>query len=74
MEIIDDDTFRCYTQGKFKANLPLSKEYDWSQVGVYRVGPISEESKIIKRENISGKVIQVKEYLITCPNNVLHQQ
>ena len=73
-EIIDDDTFKCNIQGKFKANLPLSKVYDWSHVGVYRIGPVSEEFKIIKRKDICGKVIQVQNYLITCPNNVLHEQ
>ena len=74
IEIIDNDTFKCNTQGKFKANLPLSNEYDWSQVGVYRIGPVSEEIVTIKRNDISGKVIKVLGYLITCPNNVLHEQ
>ena len=74
IEIIDEDTFKCNIQGKYKANLPLSNVYDWSKVGVYRAGAVSEELKIIKRQEISGKVIQVQNYLITCPNNVLHEQ
>ena len=58
-EIIDKDNFRCFTQGKFPLNLPLTPEYNWSNVGVFKTGPICEEYVIINRKNISGKVIQV---------------
>lgn len=73
-EIIDDDHFRCYIQGKFNVKFALTPEYNWSNIGVFKAGPISEEFHVISREDISGKVIRVKEYLITCPNNVLHEQ
>ena len=73
-EIIDSDTFRCKIQGKFKLKLDLTPEYNWSDVGVYKLGPISEEFNIIKRSEIKGKFIKVNGYLITCPNNVLHEQ
>ena len=73
-EVIDEDTFSCQIQGKFNANIPLAIEYDWSKVGVFKVGPLSQECKIIKRKDISGKVMIVKNYLITCPLNVLHEQ
>ena len=72
--IIDDDTFECFIQGKFNLKHPLTPEYNWSHVGVYRVGPLSEEIKIVKRSEISGKVLKINGYLITCPNNVLHEQ
>lgn len=74
VEIIDDDHFRCHVQGRFKLKLSLTPEYDWSNVGVFKLGPISEELHVIKRNDIRGKVIQVNNYLITCPNNVLHEQ
>ena len=73
-EILDSNTFRCKIQGKFKLKLSLTPEYDWSSVGVYRTGPVSEEYHTIERKNIRGKVLKVKNYLITCPNNVLHEQ
>ena len=71
---IDQDTFKCNTQGKFKATFPLTPEYDWSKVGCFKIGPLSEEPVIIKRSQISGKVITVDKYLITCPTNVLLEQ
>lgn len=73
-EIIDEDRFLCKIQGKFKFKSNLTPEYNWSAVGVYKVGPISDETKIIHRNEISGKVLKVNGYLITCPNNVLHEQ
>ena len=42
-EIIDDNNFNCNMQGKFKAHFSLTPEYNWSDVGVFRVGPTSEE-------------------------------
>lgn len=73
-EIIDENHFNCKAQGKFKLNFPLVKEYNWSNVGVFRLGPVSEDLTIINRKDISGKVIKVDNYLFTCPNNVLNEQ
>ena len=74
IEIINENEFQCNIQGKFQVNMPLTPEYNWSTVGVYRKGPISEELHVINRKDISGKVIVVQDYLITCPLNVLHEQ
>ena len=71
---LDHDHFECNIQGKFEATFPLTPEYDWSSVGCFKIGPLSEECVIIKRSQISGKVITVNEYLITCPTNVLLEQ
>lgn len=73
-EIIDNNHFRCKIQGKFPFKHPLTLEYNWTNVGVFRLGPLSEETKIIKRSEICGKVIQVNNLLITCPKNVLFEQ
>ena len=73
-EIINDDKFHCKMQGKFRAQMHLASEYDWSKVGVFKVGPISEESYVVKRNEICGKVLKVNRFLITCPNNVLIEQ
>ena len=73
-EIIDHEQFRCKIQGKFQMKINLRPEYNWSDVGVYKIGPISEELQVIQRKHIKGKVLKVNEFLITCPNNVLHEQ
>ena len=74
VEKITDKHFRCKIQGKFTFKTPLTPEYTWSSVGVYKLGPISEDLEIINVEDISGKVIKINNFLITCPNNVLREQ
>ena len=74
IEKIDQNSFNCNKVGKFKAKFNLTPEYDWSDVGVFKMKPISEELCVIEKASISGKVIKVKDYLITCPTNVLTEQ
>ena len=73
-KILDDDNLQCHTQGKYQFQSNLTPEYDWSTVGVFRAGPISEDNVIIKKKAISGKVLKVSNLLITCPINVLLEQ
>ena len=73
-EEINPNSFNCIIQGKFPARFNLTPEYDWSHVGVFKVGPVSEESYVVNRNSISGKVLKVNDYLITCPTNVLIEQ
>ena len=73
-KVIDNEHFQCNVQGKFSANFALTPEYNWSKVGCFKMGPLSEENVIIKRSEICGKVVNVNGYLITCPTNVLHEQ
>ena len=72
-EIINEETFTCNVQGKFKLKSHLTPEYDWSTVGVFKLGPKSEEKVTINKRDICGKVLKVNNYLITCPHNVLHE-
>ena len=74
IEIVSDNEFRCNIQGKFQFKTPLAPDYDWSTVGVFRMGPISEVIHVIKKSDICGKVLKVQGLLITCPLNVLHEQ
>ena len=71
---IDEDTFICNPQGKFIYQCPLLKHLNWEKVGVFNVGPYSDDEVIITRPEICGKVIKVDKLLITCPNNVLREQ
>ena len=73
-KIIDEDTFLCNPQGKFIYNCPLLKNLNWEKVGVFLVGPYSDQEVIVTRPEISGKVIAVENFLLTCPNNVLREQ
>ena len=74
IEVIDNDSFNCNKHGKFPAKFSLTPEYDWSDVGVFQIGPLSEECVVVHKQNVSGKVMKVNGYLITCPTNVLLEQ
>ena len=67
----DKDLFRCIKQGKFKFQNSLTPGLNWSQVGVYKLGPtLSEEIHVVYRKDICGKVLKIDNFLITCPINV----
>ena len=74
IEIIDENNFLCNPQGKFEYKCDQLKELNWSNVGVFQVGPYSEEEIVIQRKNIAGKVLKINGVFITCPNNVLREQ
>ena len=70
----DKFSYNCNIQGKFPVKMSLAPEYNWSDVGVFKVGPLSEECYIVNIKDICGKVLKVNGFLITCPNNVLEEQ
>ena len=75
--IVDENnqfSYNCKIQGKFPVKMSLTPEYNWSDVGVFKVGPMSDETYVVNITDISGKVLKVSGYLITCPNNVLLEQ
>ena len=74
IEIIDENSFLCNKHGKFRATFPLTPEYNWADVGVFKIGPMSEESCVVQKKDISGKVLSINGYFITCPINVLLEQ
>ena len=72
-EKINENEFLCNEQGIFHYKTHLVQDYNWSSVGVFKQGPISEEKQKIETRNIQGKVMKVNNLLITCPLNVLHE-
>lgn len=70
----NDNSFTCYKQGKFNASFNDALKKKWSDVGVYKLGPLCDVPVRIERNDIAGKVIQVNNYLLTCPNDVLTEQ
>ena len=73
VKINDNDTFLCTKQGRFEFVCDLTK-IEWKTVGVYKVGPFSDEQQLIHRKDIRGKVLKVCGYYLTCPNDVLREQ
>lgn len=67
-------TMSCYKLGKYPASFPETPNLNWSSVGVFRKGGRSSDCTTINASNISGKVVHVGKYLITCPINVLNEK
>ena len=70
----DDNSYQCTQQGRFPYKCSLTQELNWSLVGVYNIGPSNSTEINIKESDIDGKIIKVKNILITCPVNVLNEQ
>ena len=68
---INGDVFTCKRHGKFKYKTPLLPTHDWNSVGVFRKGPIGDETFEVNRNQVKGKAISVQNMIITCPKNVL---
>ena len=73
-KINQDQSFQCTKLGRYKYECELTPEFDWSLVGVFKMGPSSMEETVINRNAIHGKVIKVNNLFITCPENVLKEQ
>ena len=67
-------SFECTQQGRYEYDCPLTPEINWSSVGVFKVGPCNTTVKTIRKSQIHGKVINVKNHLITWPINLLREQ
>lgn len=63
----------CRLQGRFPAHFHLLPHLNFNDVGIYTIGPTSSSTFMIQKSSISGKVIKVANYLITCPCNVLRE-
>ena len=70
---IEDDNISCSPLGKQQHTFP-GCSLNWSKIGVFKTGAISNDTIIISKSSIHGKVLRVSNLLITCPNNVLREK
>ena len=71
---IEDDVFICLKYGTYQCVFPVMPTLNWSNVGVFRCGPIDSRPFTIPLSTICGKAIKVDKYIISCPFNVLREQ
>ena len=71
---VDTDTISCVKIGKYVANYPETPNLPWNRVGVFRAGGETDENVVLSKNEISGKLFRVQNFLITCPNNVLREK
>ena len=74
IQSIQNDTFICHQLGNHPVNFQCTNMLNWSSVGVYRKGGLSSVDIQIERERVCGKVIKVKNLLLTCPVNILREK
>ena len=68
---IEEHSLSCKVQEALPCNFPEIRSLDWSKIGVFTRGELKENTVSIPKESVKGKVLLVKNYLITCPINVL---
>ena len=74
IKINEDGTLTCNPQGRHVFKFDLVPQLQRDKVGVFKVGPYSDEEIVLPRSKIQGKVLKVLDYFLTCPNNVLREQ
>lgn len=70
----NNGTVTCNPQGRYPFKSDLLPNLSWEKIGVFKVGPHSDDEIIVPISKIQGKVLRVQEYFLTCPNNVLREQ
>lgn len=71
---IEHDTLTCNQLGNHEVEFPTTSMLSWSSVGVFRKGGLSSINVAINRKDVTGKVLKVDRYLITCPINILREK
>ena len=49
-----DEILLCYEQGYFITNFKETPEINWKSVGVFKEGALSEETKVLQKNEIHG--------------------
>lgn len=71
---IENNNFICNIIGNHPYESSQTGMLNWSSVGVYKKGGMSSDDVIVRKENVAGKVMKVKNFLITCSSNVLREK
>ena len=70
---VHDNLLLCHEQGYFEHAYKETPELNWGHVGVFKEGGISDETKIIYKSQVHGKIIRICNLLITVPINILRE-
>ena len=73
---VEENSLICYAQGKFAHEFKETRDLNlnWSHVGVYKKGGVMNTPITVPKNKVSGKVLTVGEFLITCPENILAEK
>ena len=51
----DNDVLNCYVQGRYVCHFPETPDLNWSSVGVYKLGGLSDEIVQVNKSCVKGK-------------------
>lgn len=71
---INDTSMECFKVGKYPKSFPETPTLNWSNIGVFEAGGISDEVVTVDKNDVAGKVLRVDNLFITCPLNVLEEK
>ena len=71
---IEGNNLTRQIQDKLPCIFPETPTLNWGIVGVFEKGNLLPDEVVIDRSSVKGKVLNVKQYLITCPLNVLREK
>ena len=71
---MQDMTLECAKVGKYEAKFPETPTLNWGNIGVFKAGGISDEIVELRKDQLGGKLIKVKDLFLTCPINVLEEK
>lgn len=70
-----EETFLvCKQLGRYNYVFKEMPKLNCSHIGIYTKGLLSSEEINIPKKKVKGKVIEVLNFLITCPNNILREK
>ena len=70
----DGENLVCASIESLPCSFPETPTLNWSLIGVFKKGNISEEQTIINMSEVKGKLFLVNDFLLTCPLNVLREK
>ena len=70
---VHDNMLLCFKQGYFPTSFKETPELSWHNVGVFKIGGLSDDTEIVYKFKVHGKVIQISNLFITVPINVLRE-
>ena len=77
-KIVDIDenqsTFNCVKIETTDVFFPETPTIDWGKVGVFELFRVTDETAKIEAKLVAGKLIKVKNFVMTCPENVLNEK
>ena len=71
---INDNQLTCQIQEKLPCTFPEIPSLNWGIIGVFQKGNLLPDEVVISRRDVKGKVVNVKNLLLTCPINILREK